>query len=204
MDEPSDENELIKPAVDGTLAVMRAAQQHKVKKVVITSSCVAIFEGHPEKDRFTEADWSDVTKCGAYSKSKTLAEKAAWDFVAALPENEKFHVATVNPGLVVGPNYNTAKFTSGDIIKTLMTGQMSAVGLPRIALPLVDVRNVAQAHLEAAIRDEANGKRFILCEKALFFSELGDALKEKYGDKYPITTADMSRCFVGFMACFSG
>ena len=122
MDAPSDENELIKPAVEGTLAVMRAAQQHKVKKVVITSSCVAIFEGHPQQERFTEADWSDVAVCGAYSKSKTLAEKAAWDFVEFLPDDEKFAVATVNPGLVVGPNYNTAKFTSGDIVKMIMTG----------------------------------------------------------------------------------
>lgn len=60
--------------------------------------------------------------CGAYSKSKTLAEKAAWDFVENLPDNEKFAVATVNPGLVVGPNYNTEKFTSGDIVKMIMTG----------------------------------------------------------------------------------
>ena len=71
-------------------------------------------------------------------------------------------------------------------------------------MPLVDVRNVAQAHLEAAIRDEANGKRFILCEKAMYLSELGAALKEKYGDKYPVTTVDMSRCFAGFIACFNG
>ena len=161
---PKDEQEFIKPAVEGTMAVMRAAKQHKAKKVIITSSTMAVVQGHFDQSNFSAADWSDLSACDGYSKSKTLAEKAAWDFVEALPDDEKFALVSCNPGFVVGPNLNTAKFASGDIIKMIMEGQNNATGLPRISMPMVDVRNVAQAHLEAAIRDEANGKRFILCE----------------------------------------
>ena len=85
--EPKDENMIIKPAVEGTLAVMRAAQYNKVKRVVITSSSVAIMVHLPNntKELYNESDWSDLKACNAYYKSKTLAEKAAWDFLDALP-----------------------------------------------------------------------------------------------------------------------
>ena len=92
--------------------------------------------------------------CSAYSKSKTLAEQAAWDFLKNLPENEKFALSTINPGLIVGPNLNTAKFTSGDIIKKVMMGEFP--GMPRVIMSCVEVRDVARAHLEAVMRDEAN------------------------------------------------
>ena len=86
--EPKDENILIKPAVEGTLAVMRAAQKHKVKRVVITSSVAAIMmhTDANKKDVYDESDWSELEACKAYEKSKTLAEKAAWDFLSSLPE----------------------------------------------------------------------------------------------------------------------
>ena len=148
IEKPSHENVLIKPAVDGTLAVMKGCQQSKVKRVVITSSCVAIFfNGDPNKVSFTTDDWSDVNFRGidAYAKSKTLAEKAAWDFLKDLPEEEKFEVATINPGLVLGPNLNTCKFTSGDIVNMILLKKAPA--LPANSIPTVDIRDVAQAHL---------------------------------------------------------
>jgi nucleoside-diphosphate-sugar epimerase len=83
IEQPKNEDVLIKPAVEGTLSVMRAAHKHRVKRVVITSSCASIMCQKPEnhKEVFTENDWSDPAACGAYEKSKTLAEKAAWDFL---------------------------------------------------------------------------------------------------------------------------
>src|SRR4051794_3526943 len=99
---PKDENELIKPAVEGTLAVMRAALKHKVKRVVITSSVMSIMVGQGDKT-CTEDDWSILTECHAYEKSKTMAEKAAWDFISGLPKHEKFELVTINPSMLLGP-----------------------------------------------------------------------------------------------------
>jgi nucleoside-diphosphate-sugar epimerase len=103
--EPKDENVFIKPAVEGTLAVLRAAHKHKVKRVVITSSLSAIVMKNPEnlKDRYNEEDWSDLEACSAYDKSKTLAEKAAWNFVYSLPEEERFEFVSINPVFILGP-----------------------------------------------------------------------------------------------------
>jgi dihydroflavonol-4-reductase len=86
---------------------MKAAKLNKVKRVVITSSVVAIFiTGVEGQTEFSEKDWTDVSIAGAYEKSKTLAEKAAWDFIKELPNEEKFELSVINPGLVVGPNLN--------------------------------------------------------------------------------------------------
>ena len=109
IEKPKDENVLIKPAVEGTLAVMKAARLNKVKRVVVTSSVASIFNtGVEGQTHFTEKDWTDPNVAQAYEKSKTLAEKAAWDFIENLPNDEKFELATINPGLVVGPNLNEA------------------------------------------------------------------------------------------------
>ena len=109
IEKPKDEMVLIEPAVEGTLAVMKAARLNKVKRVVITSSVASIFKtGVEGQTHFTENDWTDTKIAQPYEKSKTLAEKAAWDFIAELPDDEKFEVATINPGLVVGPNLNEA------------------------------------------------------------------------------------------------
>ena len=105
--EPKNEDELIKPAVYGTLSALKACRINKVKRIVITSSMVAIYEvkkeDYPDDSIFTEEHWTDVESCGVYTKSKTLAEKAAWDYVRELPEEEKFEVVTINPSLIIGP-----------------------------------------------------------------------------------------------------
>ena len=112
---PKDENVLVKPAVEGTLAVMRAAHQHKVKRVVITSSVASIMYKAPAnvKESYNEEDWSDLEICKAYEKSKTLAEKSAWDFLHALPPSEQFELVTINPSLILGPSLVQTDFTSG-------------------------------------------------------------------------------------------
>ena len=106
---PKHENELIGPAVNGTMAVMRAAAENKVKRVVITSSIASIMvNADPKKTHFTTADFTDDKIAPPYHKSKVLAERAAWDFQASLPEDCRMEIVTINPGLIVGPNLNSA------------------------------------------------------------------------------------------------
>jgi dihydroflavonol-4-reductase len=116
MAQPKDENEIIKPAVDGTLRALRAAQSAGVTRVVLTSSVVAI-EAKAKSGAFTEEDWSDTAhpKSSAYYKSKTLAERAAWDFVAEHPEMQ---LTTINPALVLGEPMDGSYGTSLELIET--------------------------------------------------------------------------------------
>lgn len=118
----------------------------------------------------------------AYEKSKTLAEKAAWDFVAKLPEADRFEVVCINPGLVLGPNLVECSFSSGDIIKKIMTGGMP--GIPKIQFPCVDVRDVAKAHLQGVLVPEAAGQRFILVNEGVWFMSIGKWLHDKWGNKF--------------------
>mmetsp|Transcript_40378 Transcript_40378/g.62101 ORF Transcript_40378/g.62101 Transcript_40378/m.62101 type:complete len:128 (-) Transcript_40378:439-822(-) len=107
LENPKDDNELIKPAVEGTLTILQAAQKQKVKRVVLTSSVATIYSKKDKSQRnFNDTDWSDLEACNAYYKSKTLAEQAAWKFVQDLPSDEKFELVTICPGLVMGPNIN--------------------------------------------------------------------------------------------------
>ena len=180
---PKDENELVVPAVNGTMAVMRGCHQAKVQRVVITSSVAAIKNN--TKNNFTPSDWADPSQIAAYAKSKTLAEKAAWDFVKKLPANEKIELVTINPGLIVGPNLNHAKFSSGDVIKKLMMGELP--GIPDMSMCFVDVRDCAKAHLQAIKVPKAAGKRFILVEQTYKMEELAAILHKQYAKYgYPI------------------
>ena len=152
---PKDENVLIRPAVEGTMAAVRAAHKYKVKRIVITSSVAAIMGQSEEnmKEIYTENDWTDVKAVGAYEKSKTLAEKAAWDYMHSLPEEERFEIVTINPVLIMGPSLITGDFSSGQVIMKLLSGKFP--GMPKIMMPIVDVRNCAEAHLQALKVDEA-------------------------------------------------
>lgn len=128
LEPPKHRDDMIKPAVEGTLSVCRAASVNKIKRLVITSSCVAIFNrsDYANGKKFTRDEWSEVDKCDLYSESKTLAEKAAWDYQATLEGDQKFELVCVNPGLVFGPSLVNSKFTSGDIVKGFMMGQADA------------------------------------------------------------------------------
>lgn len=173
---PKDESDLINPAVNGTLAVMKGCQKAKVKRCVVTSSIAAISSS--KKNHFTSEDWSDWENDMPYPKSKALAEKAAWDFVKKLPKEEQFELAVINPGFVIGPNLNSAQFTSGDLFKKFMTGGFP--GTPDMIMPMVDVRNVAEAHVNALKVPEAAGKRFILSADSYGFDELAATLYKDY------------------------
>ena len=124
LEPPKNRDDMIKPAVEGTLSVCRAAAANKVKRVVITSSCVAIYNNKdfgPGK-KFSRDDWSEVDRCDVYSESKTLAERAAWDFQKNLKGEERFELVCINPGLIFGPSLVKCSFTSGEIVKGIMMG----------------------------------------------------------------------------------
>jgi len=128
---PRHSDELVRPAVDGTLNALRAAHKHKVKRVVVTSSVIAVM-GKPNAQTgnttFTEKNWSDTTELqslnDAYALSKTMAEKAAWDYQKSIPEEERFDMVCINPGLVMGPSFVGKGFASGEIMELFMMGTL--------------------------------------------------------------------------------
>ena len=159
---PKDENDLIRPARDGALRVLRAARDCGVERVVLTSSSAAILYGHsPQAAPFDERSWTDIaagpTAVTPYAKSKTLAERAAWDCHA--PEGGRLQLAVVNPVGVFGPALGPDYSSSLVLAKRLLDGTVP--GLPRIRLGVVDVRDVADLHLRAMINPKANGERFL-------------------------------------------
>ncbi|MEO0581028.1 MAG: aldehyde reductase [Bacteroidota bacterium] len=180
---PKEENEMIIPAREGTLNVLRAATEAGVKRVVITSSVAAISynDARGSNAKFTEEDWTDIANpsVNAYIKSKTLAERAAWDFVrqqAGAPE-----LATVNPSLVLGPVLEKDFGSSAVLVKRLLDGSFPA--LPKLGFPVVDVRSVADLHLLAMEKEEAAGERFIAGGEFMWMEEIAQILKEAYPDR---------------------
>mmetsp|Transcript_15607 Transcript_15607/g.26369 ORF Transcript_15607/g.26369 Transcript_15607/m.26369 type:complete len:158 (+) Transcript_15607:207-680(+) len=138
LEQPSDENEIIKPAVEGTLAAMEAGRVNKIKRIVITSSTMAIDGGIGHNRVYlTTEDWTDLKEAQAYPKSKTLAEKAAWEFQAKLPESEKFEVVTINPGFILGKSLVNCPFSSGDVVKRILLRELPMI--PNYYFGSVDV-----------------------------------------------------------------
>jgi nucleoside-diphosphate-sugar epimerase len=177
------EDELIVPAREGTLRVMRAARDAGVQRVVVTSSFAAIGYGHgPRTAPFDETVWTDPTAADvrAYPKSKTLAERAAWDFIAR--EGGALELATVNPVVVFGPVLSPDFSTSILVAKMLLDGKVPV--LARLYFGIVDVRDVADLHLRAMTHPAAKGERFLAC--AGDFMSLRDialVLKQRMGDR---------------------
>jgi nucleoside-diphosphate-sugar epimerase len=157
---PKHEEELIIPAGEGTLRVLRAARAAGAKRVVLTSSFAAIGYGHKEQAApFDETTWSDLTAgdVSAYVKSKTLAERAAWDFIAE--EGDGLELTVINPVGVVGPMLAPNMSTSVLYVQRLLEGAVP--GLPKLRIGLVDVRDVADLHLRAMTDARAKGQRFL-------------------------------------------
>lgn len=184
--EPDDENEMIKPAVEGTVRVLTAAAKAGVKKVVQTSSCAAITDTFDGKERYSEADWSraDHPKCSAYYKSKTLAEMAAWDFMAS--DQSGMSLSVINPVMVVGPSLTDDIGTSNSVIERLINGSLPAA--IRHHLGYVDVRDVAAAHILAMTNPASDGERFIVSERELWMAETAAVLREAGFRKAPKIT----------------
>ncbi|GAB0115645.1 SDR family oxidoreductase [Acidisoma sp. C75] len=157
---PRDAQTLIAPAREGSLRVLKAARDAGVRRVVLTSSFAAIGYGHrPREAPFTEADWTDTTARGvaAYPTSKTLAERAAWEFIAR--EGGGMELVAINPVAVFGPVLGPDIASSILIVKRLMEG--SIPGCPDLSLGVVDVRDVADLHLRAMLSPAAAGERFL-------------------------------------------
>jgi nucleoside-diphosphate-sugar epimerase len=198
-----DENELIVPARDGTLRVLRAANDAGVERVVLTSSLSAIVYGNDRSRLFTEADWSnlDGERIGAYDKSKTIAERAAWEYVASIQGTSPMELSVVNPGLVLGPLLSSDWGTSGEMVKRILEHKVPAI--PNINFSTVDVRDVASAHVAAMVTPAAAGQRFVCAEANHSMMEIALILKERYGDRgFKIPTGHLPSIAVRFMAVF--
>jgi dihydroflavonol-4-reductase len=180
---PKSDDELVKPARDGTLRVLKAARDAGVKRVVSTSSVAAIMYGQPvRKQPFTEADWTDpanIAETTAYERSKTLAERASWAWLKA--EGGKLELTTVNPVLVLGPVLGSDFSASLEAVKKLIDG--SAPAIPRFGFGIVDVRDVAALEVLAMTSPSAAGERFIASMDFLWMKEMAAILKQGLGDK---------------------
>ncbi|WP_429816820.1 SDR family oxidoreductase [Ensifer sp. B1-9] len=180
---PADEAELIGPARDGTLRVLQAARSSGVRRVVLTSSVAAVIYG-PGSAPFTEDDWTDPHSPLAtpYYRSKTFAERAAWDYAAA----NGLELAVVNPGMVLGPLLGREIGTSVAVVRNLLSGGYPA--LPKFSVPVVDVRDVADAHLRAMTVDGAAGERFLVAGETLSLADMASILRRQcpeYAAKLP-------------------
>ncbi len=178
---PKDENELIVPAREGTLRVLRASRDAGVKRVVLTSSFAAIGYGHKQRNEpFTERDWTDPN-CDdvlPYTKSKVLAEHAAWNFIA---EGGNLELCVINPvaifGPVLGPDYSASIL----IVQRMMDGAMP--GAPRLYFGIVDVRDVADLHIRAMTHRAAKGERFLaVAGDSMSMLEIAKVLKSRMGE----------------------
>jgi nucleoside-diphosphate-sugar epimerase len=180
---PKNAEELIVPARDGALRVLRAAGRSGVERVVLTSSVAAVLYGRDRNRVFTEDDWSNVDdkRIGAYEKSKTIAERAAWDAMGALSSASPMSLAVINPGLVLGPLLSSDWGTSGEAVKKLIDRDFPAI--PDINYACVDVRDVAAAHLAAMTIPEASGQRFICAEANHSLREIATVLAAHLGPK---------------------
>ncbi len=174
--QPKDANSLIRPAVEGTRRVLKAAHAAGIRRVVLTSSTVAVLnDGKPDTLQ-DEADWCDTTLPGttAYAKSKTLAERSAWDYARA----NAMQLTTINPGLVLGPPLDEHYGSSLALVERVLRGKDPL--LPDFGMPVVDVRDVAEMHLRALFRPETAGRRYLASAGSMAMVDMGLVLKQAH------------------------
>lgn len=176
---PADENEIIKPALEGTLNILNAALYNQCKKVVITSSLYTIIVGHDGKI-CDENDWSDLSKLSNYPKSKYIAEKAAWDFYEK--HKEEIQISIINPSWIIGPSFTPHNVARQRLVFSLLNGSLPGIPNFPVVYQTVDVREVALAHYEALINENCVGKRYIICgDEKLTLNEIIQILKNELG-----------------------
>jgi dihydroflavonol-4-reductase len=178
---PKDENELIKPAVEGTLRALKAAHKAGIKRVVLTSSMVAMLGNVEGDESINQNSWTDVNakNATAYLKSKTLAEKAAWEFV----NDKELELVTIHPGPVYGPTLsNNLSGESMTLFKRIITGELSQ--MIHTSINMSDVRDVARIHVQALENEKAANKRFIVASEASHaYEEITKLLKSQGYEK---------------------
>lgn len=187
---PKNDDELVIPARDGALRVLKAARDAGARRVVMTSSSAAIAYGRGGRATpHTEADWTDETNrrdTGPYERSKTIAERAAWDWLKR--EGGSLELATVNPGLVLGPLLGADYSASLEAAKIILAGRLP--GCPRFGFPLVDVRDVADLHYRAMLAPNAAGQRYIAANGFFWMSDMAKIMKTQLPDR-KIATGEM-------------
>ena len=178
--QPKDPDELIVPARDGALRVLRASLEAGVKRVVMTSSVAAVRHGRPPSADapYDETDWTDPDdeRRTPYVRSKTIAERAAWDLVRETGAEDR--LATVNPGAIIGPALSEDRSYSLQVIERLLAGMPAT---PRLGFVFVDVRDVADLHIRAMTHPQAGGERFLAVDRFLWMQEVGRILRERLG-----------------------
>jgi nucleoside-diphosphate-sugar epimerase len=179
--QPKDPDELIAPARDGTVRVLRAGLDAGVRRIVVTSSVAAVRNAgaEPAERELTEADWTDPQnpRLSAYARSKTIAELAAWELVRAQGVEERLVV--VAPGAILGPVLGPDRSYSLQVIERMLDGMP---GLPRLGFSFVDVRDVAALEVEAMTAPTAGGQRLLAAGPFLWMSEVAQILRERLGE----------------------
>jgi dihydroflavonol-4-reductase len=190
IEDPKDENDLIKPAKEGTLRALNAAKKAGIKRVVLTSS-VAAVNSHMMSGTSDHTTWTDINSkyVTPYQKSKTIAEKAAWDFYSSQDESNKMELTVINPGGVMGPQLgNDLGGASTQIVSQLISGKFPMI--PALSFPFIDVRDVAILHLKAMITPDADGKRFIAAHsKPTWMYEVAEVLSAAGYEKIKLKKA---------------
>ena len=190
IEDPKDENELIKPAKEGTLRALNAAKKAGIKRVVLTSS-VAAVNSHMMSGTSDHTTWTDINSkyVTPYQKSKTIAEKAAWDFYNNQDSNNKMELTVINPGGVMGPQLgNDLGGASTQIVSQLISGKFPMI--PALSFPFIDVRDVAILHLKAMTTPDADGKRFIAAHsKPTWMYEVAEVLSAAGYEKIKLKKA---------------
>ena len=197
---PRHEDEIVRPAVDGTARVLTAAARAGAKRAVCTSSLDVILRNHATASRQrTEADWSELAECSAYAKSKLLAEKKAWELAAG----HGLELAVVHPGAIIGPPLRVKRQSSADIVRRMLAGEMPAI--PPLNLAFTDVRDLAAAHRLALEVPAANGNRYICANGHQPLTGIAAILKEEYGPRgFKIATRPLPAWILRVAAPFSG
>src|SRR6478672_4243246 len=199
--QPKDPDDLILPAREGTLRVLRASLDAGVKRIVVTSSIAAIRLSKDAAVRpLNEGDWTDPDGPGLtpYVRSKTIAELAAWDLVRERGEADR--LAVVNPGAIIGPVLNDDLSYSIEAIERLLKGMP---GVPRLGFSFVDVRDVADLEIRAMTTPDAGGERFIAATRFLWMAEIGEILRERLGETASkVPTRTIPNLLVRVMALF--
>ena len=195
------EDELVVPAREGAIRALRFARDAGVRRFVMTSSMAAIAYGHEGRSRFTEADWTDVNARDIYPyvKSKTIAERAARDWVAA--EGGALEFCSVNPSAVLGPVWGDDFSASIEVVKKMLEGALP--GYPRLGFGIVDVRDVADLHVRALNAPDMAGERFVCSGPFYMMAEVGRVLREHLGpEARKVPTRNLPDFLVRLFALF--
>jgi nucleoside-diphosphate-sugar epimerase len=203
--QPKDPDELIVPAREGTLRVLRASLAAGVKRIVVTSSVAAVRNAGEREDgqgrELTEADWTDPDnpKLTPYSRSKTIAELAAWEYMRA--EGAEDRLVTVQPGAIIGPVLGEDRSYSLQAVERMLSGRMP--GVPRLGFSFIDVRDVASLEVAAMTAPDAGGQRLLAASTFLWLSDVAAILREQLGpDARKVPRRGVPNALVRAMALF--